>query len=120
MKNVTGLYLYATGAQRQAISIMSSFGISASYPSIAGNGRAVKLSDSLPDPEAKQETQLDESESENEDPDWEPSTSESSSEDDTCSNDGDLTDHEREETVEGDEPPVSTKKSEEKWRALTA
>ncbi|KAI1791461.1 hypothetical protein LXA43DRAFT_973118 [Ganoderma leucocontextum] len=43
VKNVLGLYLYATGSQRQAISILSSLGVSASYPSIAGKGKVAKL-----------------------------------------------------------------------------
>lgn len=36
--NISGLYLYATGAQRQAISTTTSFGTSASRPAISGKG----------------------------------------------------------------------------------
>ncbi|KAI0351936.1 hypothetical protein OH77DRAFT_1486727, partial [Trametes cingulata] len=36
VKHVLGLYLYATGAQRQIISVLSNLGFCSSYPSIAG------------------------------------------------------------------------------------
>ncbi|KAI0350723.1 hypothetical protein OH77DRAFT_1514255 [Trametes cingulata] len=37
VKHVLGLYLYATGAQRQIISVLSNLGFCSSYPSIAGS-----------------------------------------------------------------------------------
>ena len=43
VKNITGLYLCAMGRQRQAISIMSSFGISASYPSIISKSEKISI-----------------------------------------------------------------------------
>lgn len=38
VKHVLGLYLYATGAQRQVLSVLSHLGICSSYPIIAGRG----------------------------------------------------------------------------------
>ncbi|KAJ3555923.1 hypothetical protein NM688_g2309 [Phlebia brevispora] len=35
-KHIVGLYLYATGAQRQAISVLASLGVCSSYPTLAG------------------------------------------------------------------------------------
>ncbi|KAI0363846.1 hypothetical protein BV20DRAFT_957447 [Pilatotrama ljubarskyi] len=37
VKHIVGLYLYATGAQRQIISVLSNLGFCSSYPSIAGS-----------------------------------------------------------------------------------
>ncbi|KAI0675801.1 hypothetical protein C8Q78DRAFT_963648 [Trametes maxima] len=37
VKHILGLYLYATGAQRQVLSMLSSLGFCSSYPSIAGS-----------------------------------------------------------------------------------
>ena len=41
VKHLMGLYLYATGAQRQLMSVLSTLGICSSYPSIAGSGGAL-------------------------------------------------------------------------------
>ncbi|EJF62570.1 hypothetical protein DICSQDRAFT_57887 [Dichomitus squalens LYAD-421 SS1] len=40
VKHVMGVYLYATGAQRQNISVLSSMNICSTYPSIAGSAKA--------------------------------------------------------------------------------
>ncbi len=45
IKHVVGLYLYATGAQRQTISVLSSLNMCSTYPSIAGSGRTNELRD---------------------------------------------------------------------------
>ncbi|KAI0651871.1 hypothetical protein C8Q79DRAFT_897275 [Trametes meyenii] len=38
VRHILGLYLYATGAQRQVLSVLSTLGFCSSYPSIAGSG----------------------------------------------------------------------------------
>ncbi|KAI0348964.1 hypothetical protein OH77DRAFT_1539864, partial [Trametes cingulata] len=50
VKHVLGLYLYATGAQRQIISVLSNLGFCSSYPSIAGSrGATVQSEDGTVD-----------------------------------------------------------------------
>ncbi|PIL24781.1 hypothetical protein GSI_12667 [Ganoderma sinense ZZ0214-1] len=107
VKNVLGLYLYATGSQRQAITILSSFGISSSYPSIAGKGKKPK-----PEPrgwETSERDETEDSDNEDEDPDWTPSAAASTS---GSSTDGDTVYTSEEEIVgeeasnkQGDQPP---------------
>ena len=48
-KHVVGLYLYASGAQRQNIGVLAHLGVSSSYPMIAGSSstRRVKARGSV-------------------------------------------------------------------------
>ena len=115
VKNVTGLYLYATGAQRQAISILSSLGLSASYPAIAGKGKPGRVASGVQDgaqPGAEKDEREGESWDDDEDSELDglPTTSPSSSDDDDEKDDDADTsgqDKDADEAVEGDCAPVS-------------
>ncbi|PIL28976.1 hypothetical protein GSI_09023 [Ganoderma sinense ZZ0214-1] len=96
-----GLYLYATGAQRQLISILSNLGLSSSYTSIAG-GRNAALDD-VPAPKdaPPKDTEQDEDEEDEDDPDWLPDEDDASDVD--WETDDELGEPE-ESDVEGEDP----------------
>ncbi len=56
-KRVLGLYMYATGSQRQPITLLSHLGLSDSYPSIVGTTQTVK-SRKPPQPMAPEEPEI--------------------------------------------------------------
>ncbi|KAH9934407.1 hypothetical protein B0H21DRAFT_77941 [Amylocystis lapponica] len=51
MKHVLGLYLYATGAQRQVLSVLSHLGLCSSYPTLVGTRSAPLAADGLSIPD---------------------------------------------------------------------
>lgn len=70
-----GLYLYATGAQHQLISILTNLGLCSSYVSIAGGMQSPLVDNGAPPAAPPPDKQVDESEDkdENEDnPNWLP------------------------------------------------
>ena len=87
---------------------MSSFGLSASYPAIADKGKVVKH---IRDASGGEETdEGDQSETESDsDREWLPGTSgsESSSDEDAGSSSDDRNSGERDDPIDGEEPPVS-------------
>ncbi|KAI0690244.1 hypothetical protein C8T65DRAFT_834461 [Cerioporus squamosus] len=94
VKHVVGLYLYATGASRQLISVLSSLGVCSSYPSIAGSGDTVKAAEE----EMAHDAGTQDEDSDEEDLDWVPNTSDSES--DTGSEDSEPEEDELEASAE--------------------
>ena len=97
VKHVLGLYLYATGAQRQLISVLSSLGICSSYPSIAGSGDITKVTTTRP----SRRTASDDEDSNADDHDYVPQSSDEWDESDKDSEDSESEDDEADEEAEG-------------------
>ncbi|PSS33977.1 hypothetical protein PHLCEN_2v1985 [Hermanssonia centrifuga] len=57
-KHVIGLYLYATGAQRQVISVLNSLGICSSYPTLAGSRKLAHIGQETPVVQNRQADEL--------------------------------------------------------------
>lgn len=72
IKHVLGLYLYATGAQRQVLSVLSHLGLCSSYPTLVGTHTSHLRTEKTNVPDSNS------SEDEENDPDYEPGEEESS------------------------------------------
>ena len=66
VKHMLGLYLYATGAQHQLISILTNLGLCSSYVSIAGGMQSPLVDNGAPPAAPPPDKQVDESEDKDE------------------------------------------------------
>ncbi len=77
-KHVITLYLYATGAKRQLISVLHKWGICSSYPTIAGSITSGDIPEAQKPNKPTRTIETDEDD-EDEDPDWLPDSDDSDS-----------------------------------------